>query len=412
MGMKNIKPTPQERKKDLELAEKIIQEIKKQGFDSMLVGSIAKDTYLHGDKDLDVFVLFPKSFSRKKLEKKGLEIGEKVCKSLGVKPVVHYAEHPYTKTVFKGYDVDLVPCYSLKPGEKIISAVDRSPLHTEFIQNHLTPKQCNDVRKLKYFMKQIGVYGANIRVRGFSGYLCELLVLHYGSFEKVLKAAAKWRPGVFIDFEKHGSKQFEDPLTVIDPVDPERNVAAALTEQNYCWFILASRHFLKHKKIPKKTKLRKERGKFFVVEWKIKKEVEEIIWSQLERFQEKVDKLMEKHEFLVIDSQVWTDSEKTAQLLLEMEVWRLPKTNDHRGPPVYEKQRTRNFIEKYGKALVKGNRVVTEKKRDFHHAEDLLRELLKETPSHLTRNWKIKTGESVKKTRVFKEYSKKFWKLY
>jgi len=411
MDWKKMMPTPNERKKDLELAERVIGEVEKLGFDAMLVGSIAKNTYLHGDKDLDVFILFPKTVPRKKLEKKGLEIGRKVCKNLGVKPDVHYAEHPYTKAVLGNYEIDIVPCYKLTPGDRIISAVDRSPLHTKYIQENLSPQQCDEVRKLKYFTKKINAYGANIRVRGFSGYLCELLVLHYGSFRSVLEAASNWRAGKIIDVKKHGRKKFGEPLIVIDPVDPERNVAAALTEQNYCWFILAARYFLKHGKIPKKAGLRKQRGKFFVVEWGIKREVEEIIWSQLERFQEKVCKFMEAHEFLVIDSAVWTDSEKTAQLLLEMEVWQLPETNDHQGPPVYEKKRCQNFIEKYGKALVKENRVVTERKREYSQAEDLLRHFLRETPSHLTGNWKIKTGNAAKNTRVFKEYSQKFWRL-
>ena len=31
-------------------------------------------------------------------------------------------------------------------------------------------------------MQGIGVYGAEIKVGGFSGYLCELLVMKYGGF--------------------------------------------------------------------------------------------------------------------------------------------------------------------------------------------------------------------------------------
>lgn len=404
-----IIPTEKEREKELALAERIISEIKRLGYDAILVGSIAKDTCLRGSKDVDIFILFHKDTSREQLKKKGLEIGRRVCEAFGADPVVHYAEHPYTKTIIEGYDIDIVPCYKLKEGERILSAVDRSPLHTKYVRKHL--EKNNDVRLLKHFMKQIGTYGAKIRVRGFSGYLCELLVIKYGSFHNVLQAASIWKRGEKIDLEGHGQLEFNDPLIVIDPVDPERNVAAALTEENYCWFILASRYYLQHNKAPGKAKLLKDRGKFFVIEWGIKEEIEEIIWSQLERFQEKVVKQLNFHEFSVIDSLVWTDSKSKAQLLIELEVWELPSVNDHQGPEAYDQARADSFIDKYKKAVVKGSRLYTEKKREYQEVEPLLRELLKETPSHLIRNWKIKTGSATKKTRVYQEYEKKFWRL-
>jgi tRNA nucleotidyltransferase (CCA-adding enzyme) len=37
-------------------------------------------------------------------------------------------------------------------------------------------------------MKGTGVYGAEAKVEGFSGYLTELLVINYGSFPKALEA--------------------------------------------------------------------------------------------------------------------------------------------------------------------------------------------------------------------------------
>ena len=42
-------------------------------------------------------------------------------------------------------------------------------------------------------MKGVGVYGAEIRVGGFSGYLCELLTLSFGSFTDILKAVSDWK---------------------------------------------------------------------------------------------------------------------------------------------------------------------------------------------------------------------------
>lgn len=405
-----LKPTPEERKNELGLAAEIIKEVGKHGHKAMLVGSIAKNTCLRDDKDLDIFILFDKTVPRKVLEREGLEIGKKVAKAFKTKATTHYAEHPYTKMNIRGYDVDLVPCYELKRGEKIISAVDRSPLHTEYILSHL--KKPDDVRLLKHFCKRIGVYGSEVETRGFSGYLCELLVLHYNGFFEVLENASKWERGEFIDIEKHSKKKFSDSLVVIDPIDPERNVAASVSEQKLCEFILLSRQFLKTKKIPERATLLPKRGKVFVIEWKIRRENEEIIWSQLQRFETKLVKQLREKEFRVIDSLVWTDAEKKAQILLELEVWEFPPVNDHWGPRVYDKQHAEKFIKKYRKAIVRGNRIVTERKREYPTAKRLLKDLLKQPVSHLKgKNYTIFEDEKAKKTRVWEEYAQKFWKL-
>jgi len=308
-----------------------------------------------------------------------------------------------------GYDVDLVPCYKIAMGEKIISAVDRSPLHTEYILSRL--EKPDEVRMLKHFCKEIGVYGAEIATHGFSGYLCELLVVKYGTFQRVLEEASHWQRGHHIDVEAHGKRKFDDPLIVIDPVDPERNVAAAVSEQKLCEFILLARQFLKAG-MPKKVPLLPQRGDIMVLEWGIGEENEEIIWSQLQRFEKKLLTQLAENEFRVIDSWNWTDSKKKAQILFEFESWQLPPVNDHWGPPVYDKQHAEKFIEKYRKGVVRGNRIVTEKKRDYPTAKALLKELAKEPVSHLKgKHVKILEGAPAKKTEAWKQYRHKFWAL-
>ena len=51
----------------------------------------------------------------------------------------------------------------------------------------------DEVRVLKKFMKGIDTYGAEIKVGGFSGMLCETLILNYGSFEDTIKSASDWK---------------------------------------------------------------------------------------------------------------------------------------------------------------------------------------------------------------------------
>jgi tRNA nucleotidyltransferase (CCA-adding enzyme) len=260
-------------------------------------------------------------------------------------------------------------------------------------------------------MKLIGVYGANIETNGFSGYLCELLVLKYGSFKNVLKAVADWKYGTRLDLKKTTTK-FKEALTFIDPTDSRRNVAAAVSEENYCTFITLARAYSEKGHLPMKRKLLPGRGKVYVIEWDIGEENEEIIWSQLQRFEKKVRKALISREFGVIDSWVWTDCTKKAQLLLELEVWELPAVNDWPGPSVYDRTHAQKFIEKYGKIVIRGNRVVTERKREYRTAKAFIKHLLKQPPSHLVdANYVIKQDSSAKKTKAFKEYSRKFWVL-
>ena len=50
--------------------------LKAKGVKPLLVGSLAKDTDIRGNKDLDVFILFPTDVSRDELEKRGLAIAK------------------------------------------------------------------------------------------------------------------------------------------------------------------------------------------------------------------------------------------------------------------------------------------------------------------------------------------------
>ncbi|MDR1954515.1 MAG: CCA tRNA nucleotidyltransferase, partial [Candidatus Methanoplasma sp.] len=241
--LESIKPTPKEVEKINKAANGLKKQVEKyvneHGIDVEVrfVGSYAKGTYL-SDPDVDLFLLFPETVSSKELETIGLSVGEAIIK--GVKM---YAEHPYTRGTYNGVDVDLVPSYSLKTTDKLRSAVDRTPFHTQYILEKLKEEQKDEVRLLKKFMKGIGVYGAEPNTRGFSGYLCELLVLHYGSFLGVLEGASEWKEGTAISIDKKGPP-IMGPLVVYDPVDQKRNVASAVHIDTMALFIVASKAYL------------------------------------------------------------------------------------------------------------------------------------------------------------------------
>lgn len=211
--------------------------------DPVVVGSVAKGTHLK-DPDVDIFMRFPVSVTRDQLEKMGIAIGKTVLQD----PVLKYAEHPYVRGRRGRIAIDLVPCYRIADSSKKMSAVDRTPFHTVYVNARASAHQKNEIRLLKRFFKGTGVYGADARIRGFSGYLCELLVLSLGDFRSVVTAMSGWSPGTtIIPPDASVGKKLGDAdscLIVPDPVDSDRNVAAAMDRNSFAMSVIAARHYL------------------------------------------------------------------------------------------------------------------------------------------------------------------------
>ena len=72
--LEKIKPSREEREKILSLAEKLCSDLKKElgranlKAEVRVEGSVAKDTWLSENPDIDIFVRFPPVFQRKNLE--------------------------------------------------------------------------------------------------------------------------------------------------------------------------------------------------------------------------------------------------------------------------------------------------------------------------------------------------------
>ena len=210
-------------------------------------GSFAKGTLLGDRWELDVFVIID-GVSREWVNENGERL---LLSALSPLPtVVKYSEHPYVTVSLMGLDIDVVPVANvLERGAEgaPFMGVERTPLHTRFVKSRLNDCLADEVRLLKSFLKGIGAYGAEAHIGGFSGYLSELLVIHYGSFRGVIKAMASWRPPVFVDPTGSAdrgalTKRYPDsPIIVVDPVDPLRNAAAAVTLEKLSLAIVAAK---------------------------------------------------------------------------------------------------------------------------------------------------------------------------
>jgi len=388
---RRVEPTDTERERLDRAAREVIDRaetaLEARGIDGdvMLVGSTARNTWIAGDRDVDVFVRFPPDIDREKLESIGLDVGHAVL------PDGHeeYAEHPYVVGEVDGYDVDLVPCYDVADATAIQSAVDRTPFHTEYLRARLDDDLADDVRLAKAFLKGIGVYGSDLRTRGFSGYLTELLVLEHGGFRSLIEAAAEWHPPIRFDPEDHGDATFEDDLVVIDPTDPERNVAAALSTANLARFQHYARELLAEPReslfepadpdpldpAAVRTAFDERDTTPVAVTFETPDLVEDDLYPQLEKSLEGIRRLLDRHGFDVLRAGTFAD--ERAVLLFELEVAERPAIERHVGPPVHVREHAEGFYEKYAESDVYGpfvseDRYVVERERAFRSAEGLL----------------------------------------
>lgn len=187
-----------------------------------------------------MFLLFNPGIERTIIAQTTKIIGKKLLKNTEE----CYAEHPYIRGTYNGFKIELVPGYKITDATQKISAVDRTPLHTSYVRTQLKPYQKKEIRLFKQFLHGINCYGAEAAIQGFSGYLCEILILHYDTFLDLIKEATKWKPPIKLSLHEEPFLDFIDPFVFIDPVDAERNVASAVSERTLTRFITACDAFL------------------------------------------------------------------------------------------------------------------------------------------------------------------------
>jgi len=359
--LKEITPDRKETAQMGELSEKMVATAKRVSphIRPMVCGSVEKGTWLRGRDELDLFLLFPTETSREDLEKKGLAMAKDIIGEMRGEFVIAFAEHPYLRGAvnYKGrkYKVDIVPCFDIKDPSRIKSAVDRTPHHVRYIKENLRDR--GSVLLLKQFCKAAGCYGADMRVQGFSGYLCELIIVRYGSFEKAVKAMAKWEAGQRVSLSD-SKEEFKAPLTLIDPVDPKRNVAAAVSAESFYKLVKAAKDYAAHphksffkvdrakpytmKEVAKEIRTRRTR--FYLVHFRKPDVLDDVLWPQLRRGLSQIERILGAGGFRVLRSDVFVDD--GCIMLFEMDVWQVPRVKKQVGPSIYSRS-SEGFLKKY-----------------------------------------------------------------
>jgi len=396
-----ILPTDEEELKGTEVKQELEKRVKNilkeyPGLKYSFLGSFPRNTWIKGNLEIDLFILFPEETEEDELERIGLEIGRRILDEREER----FASHPYVHGKVMGVEVDVVPCYELESAEKIKSAVDRTPFHHDWVKERIKGKE-DDVRLLKAFLKASSIYGAEYKVRGFSGYLCELLILYYGSFKNLVKRACRWRRGLVIDIagEKEYFSDNVEALFVVDPVDSKRNVAANLSIDSMAKFVEKCRDFyLKPDKdfffkkeleicFNLKEELKGRGTQILAVIFERPNIVEDNLYTQLERAKSKLFEFLKANDFMPLNAGYFVSEEKCV-LLFETQVREISRVKKVIGPPFEEWVHVNKFKERKRpyRAFIENGRYYAFDWRKFTTPQQAIKHYIEQNPRSLGKN--------------------------
>jgi tRNA nucleotidyltransferase (CCA-adding enzyme) len=395
--LSKIKPSELEVK---DINERITAFLKKinyglKGAKAMLGGSGAKDTWLSRAHDADIFVEFSYNQFKNKSEQLS-DILEKHIKDKFPNYVRLHGSRDYFQIKEPDFTFEIVPILKISKADEAMNITDVSMLHAEWVNKHR--KLADEIRLLKQFCKAQGIYGAESYIKGFSGYMCEIIVIFYGGFVKTLKGAAKWTPKTVIDarhfyksakdalFHLNQSKT-EGPLVLVDPVQKTRNAAAALSDENFEKFIKAAKAFLKK---PSKQlfevveiteeDLKAKAGKdksLILVQAESLQGKPDIAGSKLLKAFEFINQKIREKQFTLHDSGWKWDKEKNALMWFIVDKKLLDNWVLMEGPPKKSKIYVEYFKKKHPKnTFIKNGRIYAKEKRPFRDARKLIEHLI------------------------------------
>ncbi|MFB6077160.1 MAG: hypothetical protein ABEK12_03455, partial [Candidatus Nanohaloarchaea archaeon] len=179
----------------------------------------------------------------------------------------------------------------------------------------------------------------------------------------------------------------DEDLVVIDPVDPERNVASVLSNENYARFVYDAWRFLQEpgtdfffpeRTVPDEEEIAaaaRDRGDLLVVDFPVPDLLDDILHPQMRRLHRRLRQVLTDAEFRVFDSGFHVG--ERARFLFDLYSAELPAVRRHHGPQVFhDTEHVRNFTGAHDHVWVEEDRLVTIVDRDVRTADTLVREFL------------------------------------
>jgi tRNA nucleotidyltransferase (CCA-adding enzyme) len=390
--LKKVKPLLSEERKISNNVKKFIDKLnsKLENAKAIVGGSFAKGTWLKDNHDIDIFVLFDD-------DKDCSDILENVLKKCFTKIIRIHGSRDYFNVLKYNLNFEIVPIFKIEKCKDAKNITDISPLHVRWVRSKLNEELVDDIRIAKQFFKAQGIYGAETYIKGFSGYVIEILTIHYGSFDKLMKAGAKLKSGEWINIENVKADLNKDklsPLIVVDPVQKERNAAAALSLEKFNRFISVCRAYIQKPTLSlfeiKSINLTDLKNKNIIIKaWPLEG-TKDVIGTKLFICFERIK------EYLIIEGYTITDSgwnwNKEALYWFNVKSKELSKYKEHQGPPLDKQENVESFKLKYiGKKIIeKEGRVYAIIPRKYTKLKNYVRHLIKTNEEIKKRVKKIK----------------------
>jgi tRNA nucleotidyltransferase (CCA-adding enzyme) len=392
--LKEIKPPKEEEQEIRSKIDEVLGKINSNIKDARAVlgGSGAKGTWIRGIHDADLFVLF--DYEKYRESSKISDILEKTLNKAFKNVARLHGSRDYFQIKKGRFTFEMIPILKIKKAEDAKNITDISPLHAKWVNKYKELRE--EILLTKQFCKANGCYGAESYIKGFSGYICEILTIYYGSFTNLAKNATKWKDKVIVDVEGYYKKRnvlFElnrsktySPLIIIDPVQKDRNAAAALSKEKFDIFKLKCKEFLKKpskKLFEKKTidvgKLGKKakNKKLVLLDAAAKQGKEDVVGAKLLKALEHIKKELIFNGFTVLDYNWEWSKGKKALFYFILDKKALSKIKVQTGPPLKAKSNVVLFRKKHKNVFVKNGRTYAKVNRKFTKAEELIGWLVK-----------------------------------
>ncbi len=345
------------------IAEAFMSSLKKKAaenklsVDFMFSGSYAKGTWIKGESDIDILVIFNKESEIKNLS---YLVPNNFIATFGTRK--------YFRGNFNGIDIEVVPVLKFLEKDKVSNSIDLSVLHADYINSKLSEAQKKDVITLKALCKANNCYGSETYMHGFSGYALEVLIIKYRSIKGLIKEVANWGETVIIG---NNTSKINYPIFLSDPTNNSRNICASVSVENLSKFVFSLKQldinpsinlFFKSKISEKVKSQTKFRGtKLFKFTTKIT-EPRDVFLS---KYVKNANKLLEElnRNDIEIYSTDFEYSRSEARILIQVSNFPKTKTKLVYGPSVFVPlDIIKEFTKIHKDAFVSGNRLAYDKK--------------------------------------------------
>lgn len=381
-------------------------------------GSIAKETFLKDDYDIDLFIRYNIIYKDLDISFMTSKILDKLCKKIKTQIVkIHGSRDYYQFNITKNKKImafEIIPVLLIHASNynEAQNITDLSPEHVSWVKKYTTkkPELIEEIRVAKQFCKANKVYGAESYINGFSGHILDILIIHYGSFINLMTEFSKYeyddlKKPIIIDTEKNLpnpliqlNKNKITPLIIIDPIQKDRNSAAALKKEKLWMFILASKEFLKNpsknffvitkfniddeiKKSLKKIKIDKKELNIIKIIIKTVEGSKDVVGTKALKAHTLIIEQLKLNDFKIYDNGwnfIYDKRHAESFIILDKKI---SKEILQQGPPISSTSNYNKFIEKHTylkhKIILKNRRAYATIQRKFTDPKKLIGDISK-----------------------------------